>query len=123
LILMVINDGSKFVIDGLEEVNIMDEIYYMDEYMQVFEARDRYDIPAQTNKFTKLFAPKKPILGKYTESPVYDPEDSTESKNLCAVKGLYASRKGSDKKEIIIIHPDCEAFLCNNDGKTIERIY
>lgn len=120
---MVINEGSKFVIDGLEEANIMEGIYYMDEYMQVFEARDRYDIPGKTNKFTKLFAPKKPILGEYVESKVYDPEDPNAVKKLCSVKGIYASKRGQDKREIIIIHPSCEAFLCNDNGKTIERIY
>jgi hypothetical protein len=33
---------------------------------------------------------------------------------------VRAERNG--KEEIIIIHPQCPAFLCNNDGKTIKKL-
>lgn len=123
MILMVNGETGKFIVDQLEEVNIMECIYYMDRNMQVFEARDKHDYPHKTYKFSKVFAPKKDTLTNYEEMQIEDVDNPKATASLCEVKGLYILKRGKDKGEIVIIHPAYEAYLCNDQGKTIEKIY
>lgn len=49
-----------------------------------------------------------------------DVPESEKEQEICDVKAVYGLKK--DKAELIVIHPLCEAYLCNNEGKTIDRI-
>lgn len=120
MMLMVVDGYDKFVIDELEEVKIISHKYYLNRDLELFKSDNRYETPRMCYEATRIFGPKDDPLTKYRRVVVEDVPESEKEQEICDVKAVYGLKK--DKAELIVIHPLCEAYLCNNEGKTIDRI-
>lgn len=118
MILMVMNHPEEFVFDNLKEVKIIDEMYFLNRYGEVFKSEEPFGILSKYYGATRLFLPTNDCVSAYEKVEV---KESTEKEQeVIKAKAVWCLRNGEE--EVIVIHPLCEAYLCNDNGKTIKKI-
>jgi hypothetical protein len=122
MILMVRDYPAEYIIDDLEFVRV-EQLYYISKESNVY-----YRETFKGNMFnlhmddtTSLFVPRD----KYDDDAEYQLEPignelSEEKVEVCVANAVCALKNGVYRT--YIIHPSLNAYLCNNDGKTIRVI-
>ena len=120
MILMVMAYPKEFVIDNLEDVEIIEKTYYLNRDKDLFYSMETFGIPYQCTYKAQIFAPDTPQVTKYREVEVANVEESRKKQSVCTVNAVRCNIKGEEK--LFIIHPEFSAYLCNDNGKTIKKL-
>jgi hypothetical protein len=120
MILMVMAYPKEFVIDNLEDVEIIEKMYYLNRNKDLFYSKEAFGVPYEYTDKAKIFAPKTAQVTKYREVEVANVEESRKKQSVCTVNAVRCNIKGEEK--LFIIHPEFSAYLCNDSGKTIKKL-
>jgi hypothetical protein len=118
MILMVLDYPEEFVVDGLSEISIIDELYFISKDGSVFKSEEPFDPLSKFYEASRVFIPKSDALTKYEKVEVQNCVNKEQE--VCKAKAVWYTRKGD--VELIVIHPGCKAYLCNDNGKTIKKL-
>ena len=118
MILMVLDYPEEFVVDGLSEISIIDELYFISKDGSVFKSEEPFDPLSKFYEASRVFIPKSDALTKYEKVEVQNCVNKEQE--VCKAKAVWYTRNGD--VELIVIHPGCRAYLCNDSGKTIKKL-
>ena len=123
MILMVLNHPEEFVLDNLREVKIIDGMYFVNRKAEVFKSEEPFGAVSKHYGVSRLFMPAHDCVSAYekVEAKNCVEKDCVEKEQeVIKAKAVWCLRNGEE--EVIVIHPLCEAYLCNDNGKTIKKL-
>lgn len=122
MILMVKDYSVEYVVDNLEYVRI-EQTYYLTKegdvyYREVFNGRL---IPGLKNHSVSIFMPRyrKHDTTKY-QKKILDDGKTKKEIEVCVANAVNGFQKGEYVSNVI--HPCLNAYLCNDNGKTVRVI-
>jgi len=118
MILMVLNYPEEFVLDNLREVKIIDGMYFVNREAEIFKSEEPFGAVSKYYGASRLFMPTNDCASAYEK---VDAKNCVEKEQeVIEAKAVWCLRNGEE--EVIVIHPLCEAYLCNDNGKTIKKL-
>jgi len=118
MILMVLNHPEEFVLDNLREVKIIDGMYFVNRKAEVFKSEEPFGAVSKHYGVSRLFMPAHDCVSAYEKVEAKNCVEKEQE--VIKAKAVWCLRNGEE--EVIVIHPLCEAYLCNDSGKTIKKL-
>ena len=120
MILMVRDYPTEYIIDNLEFARV-EQLYYLTKdgevyYREVFNGKLFSAIKSES---VSVFMPRQEKNTRY-QKEIFDDGKAKKEIEVCVATAINGFRKG--ERVSYVIHPSLNAYLCNDDGKTIRVI-
>ena len=120
MILMVRDYPVEYIIDNLEFVRV-EQLYYLTKDGEIYY-RETFDgklFSAMKSESVSVFMPRQEKSTKY-QKEIFDDGKTKKEIEVCVATAINGFRNGEYVS--YVVHPSLNAYLCNDNGKTIRII-